>query len=623
MEANVEPPPQGNSKYASLEEHLLNLEQEKNDELRILSDIASLVAYQQELCSNLGVVQIKLSNSIPPTRSPFPEKDFRFSHPSKPMPQTTHYLNLLLNIIKAIWPVVDKPEFTDIFLSLNSDFRNKVLNRRKLIYDTTGQIPKITLKEIKDSAPSTKKSSFLDRIRKAYTFNVTRSEKVDDSFVPTISNLLQIEAGVNSSLESNLQTFTSDLEQTEKELTQLFIEKKNEHDNSFYFTNFPQPDVIQHLPRFHEAQLSIGNNVEWVRKSLFDYSASLSKTIESLKSSYSKFQSYFIIPQLFNDNPHNSYKRMTHMLEIDSQHSFKISVFKFFYGIIHEAKMAPPHKWNSILYMKEEREFLRGIKQAIISKKMDDLSSLIDSKVESLQQTDHEKLIKDEIEAAKKANIDAEKATNQKIGIQPPIDNVDSRIAALLEESKIKNKEQRIKEIGDECKANLIKVIEKAQTVISNINDVPAVPATFEDKMLIISERKARLKWLQMKRDAMRKHLDNERKEIENLAKISQKLDTQIQEKLTEYETLKQAAESKPTKSEKAQSIDEYEELEIRHNCAFCSKKRRRDRGITKCKHTFCTHCIDENVKKERNRVCPYCHTKINPLSDIFEINWD
>lgn len=604
--------------YSDLERNIIILEKKKNKEMSFYNDVASLIAYQQMLCSQLGIVHTNLSNIVPQIRRPFPL--LPFSNLPISMPETSRIIKLLVNITKLLWATIaSSSESADIFINVHTKFNDLILTRNKFILMSPGPRLNSLFKESNGEKPANDEKN--KNFSKAFNLTIKGNEKINDSFLPSDSNLIELEDKVGSEPnEEKLKSLLEDLSITQKELYNSIDEFTKSNISGNYFKKFPDFSIVQEIPQFTEAISSVGSNTKYVRSELYEYSKIIANTLQYLREAFEKFENCFALPQM----PFESIKHLAH---IESQHYMAIRKANFFRNIIRKARMKPPHEWTSLKFLENELHFLESIKSSIVSQKFDEISNLINSHFENLSNDEISENIKNETNASRDAKANAETASSEWLKKSTKDINDtqnETKYKKSYEEALFEAdiKEKRNNQMRYEIYSNLENTIGRAKKLIYHLSDSPIIPPTFEEKMNVLVERKARIEALKMKAAAMNKDINAKREEIEKLKKRSALIDRQLQQKRDEYEGYKQKSESnKNIVVDTAKSLEEFEKYEDLYFCHFHPKERR-EIFLRECKHSFCKKCTKIQIK-ERNRKCPYCHEPFNQFSDIIEINWD
>lgn len=605
--------------YAYLERNLILLEKRKSKEMSFNNDIASLIAYQQMLGSQLGIVHTNLLNVIPQMRRPFPL--LPFSNLPISMSQTSQIVKLLINITKLLWAIIaSKTESAEIFINVHTKFNELILARNRFILMSSGPRSNAIFKELnKDKSENNEKN---DTYAKAFNLTIKGNEKLENSFLPTDSNLRELEEKVGSEpTEEKLKSLLEDLSITQKELYNSIDEYTKSNLNGSYFKKFPDLTLVQKLPQFTEAISSVGSNTDYARSEIYEYSKIISNTLQYLRESFEKFESCFALPQI----PFDATK---HLANIESQHNMAIRKGNFFKVIVKNAKMKPPHEWSSLNFLENELSFLEDMKSSIADQKFDEISNLINSHFENLLGNEISDDIKKETKAACDVKTIGDAASNEWLEKSTKSSASDfqneQKLRKNYEESQneAKEKENRNNQVRYEIYSSLTNTVGRAKQLICNLSDSPIIPPTFEEKMNNLIEKKARIESLKMKADAMTKDINKKKEEIEKLKKQSAILDRQLQQKRDEYEGYKQkSANNKNIIVDAAKSLEEFEKYEDLYCCYFHPKERR-EIFLKGCKHSFCKKCTKIQIK-ERNRKCPYCHNPFSQFSDIIDINWE
>lgn len=606
--------------YANLERNLILLEKKKDKETSINNDIATLIAYQQMLCSHLGIVYTNLSNVLPQTRRPFPA--LPFSKHSISMPQTCDYTKLLINITKLLWAAVaSKSESADIFFNVHKKFNTLILTRNKFISMNPGPRLSTSFKELNDGQ-NTNNNKINDSFTKAFNLTINRSEKLDDTFLPTNSDLQEIEQKVGSEpTDEKLKSFYEDLSITEKELFNYISDIIKMQSTGTYFKQFPDLALVKEIPRYTEALSSIGRNTIYVRKELNAYSKTISNTLQYLKDVFEKFENCFALPQIRFDV-------IKHLVSVESQHYTVLRKVNFFNLIIKKAHIIPPHEWTSLKFLENERDFFNNMISLIKSGNFDEVSNLIEAHLDTFAKDEIKNEIRKESKAVNDSKDAADKSSKEWL-LKSTKENTND---SLAEQKMFKNYQEAQKEVeGKEVRNNLmrediynnlINTIGRTKQLIYRLSDEPVIPPTFEMKMNKLIDEDARVKSLKMKVDALRKEVTKKKEEIEKLKRQSETLDKHLQQKKDEFEGYKQkSANNKNVIMNEAQSLEEFEKFKDAYFCLYHSKERR-ETFLKECKHSFCKKDLKLAVK-ERNRRCPYCHEPFNPTSDIIDINWN
>ncbi|OHS94919.1 hypothetical protein TRFO_38916 [Tritrichomonas foetus] len=604
--------------YASLEQHLVSLEKRKSKENGYNEDIATLIAYQHDLCSRLGHVHAQLSKVVPQGRRPFPV--LPFSDLPINMVQTSQHIQLLTSISKLLWCTVSSPtESSEIFIRVHSGFnemlsmRNNYLRMRPKIRPKTEFVEKS--KDNKNT--NTKKITF-----NGLNIDINRKEKLDTTFnTVTKKTYQELEALLGEDpTQEKVESVLDDLLKTEKELYAFLSELYSTQSNSLYFLKYPHLDIIQELPSFNEALSSIGKNTVEVRLELWKFTKTIAATLQYMKDVFTKFyDKCFSIP-------HIDFNKTKHLVNVEVQHYKALRRLNFFRQVTKSAKMKHPPEWSSLKFLSEEVEFYEEMTRLYKSNDIEQVKALLDDAEVRYESAEAE--IRAEVKSVKESKKAADEASSlwyeksdKKAAEQPDIKYLKQLSDAR---QNVEEKIYRNEKMREDCSGQLALTIERAKYLINEISDAPIIPLTFEDKMNKISDKEAKLNWLRSKANALKTDIENQKKEVTKLKEQSDKLDSQIQKKKTEFEEYQKKSRNEPVLGS-SQSLEEYDEYAEKYYC-YCrktrSKERRRDVLLKECKHTFCSHCIQEQIKT-RNRRCPYCGSNFSPNSDDIKINWE
>ena len=616
-----------NESFSSLEKHLHRLSEVRRTSSSSCSNLALLIAYQQNLCARLGVVQVRLSDAAP--RAKYSHHPDQFARYVFSMAQTSHDIRLLRMISKTAWAAgaVGK-ESAEVFSVVHEKFQTLLEQRDKLLMARNA--PRNGKYEIKEESNknANKASGAIYGFDKAINININRTDKLENTFIPTNRVVNELAEKIDSGKEisnEELQSLIQDYQRSQKELYGSLSDVFQTQVNSSYFLNFPHLDIIRDLPEYQEAIDSIGNNVVEVRAELNELAKSVMRVCQIIKYAFSNFEKCFCLPRIRFDVTN-------HLINIEVQHYLAQRKANFFKTIVKNAKMDVPYSWESLNFLNEELAFskdtLISIKRILENGDPESITkckNLFDEAFARYEK--YESAIQKEIQYTKEKKAKADKESNKwversmKVPEQP-----DGRIQKDLENYRIEfdNKFNRNQQIKKECNEKLSSTMGRLRDVILQIDGSHVIPSSFEDRMKIISDKNSKLEWLRNKAAALKKDIEKKKKEIEKLHKQESRYDQLIAQKQEEFQRYQDKSSKEPS-LDNAQSLNDYNEYREKY-CCYCvkdkNKNKRREVILKKCKHTFCEHCIQKQIKL-RNRKCPYCSTHFVPNADNLYINWE
>ncbi|KAH0792344.1 E3 ubiquitin-protein ligase BRE1 [Histomonas meleagridis] len=614
--------------FAAIEDLLRKTETIQENERNFFEGIASLIAYQYNLCSKFVAPATDLIKQIHKLEERNKVPQIKFPNDSTSISKTSRFIELEQALTKEIWQVISPNEDAIESFQLSHDAFYNILHRRNEAFSHhIESFPIISDAEYLDETIKEEKQeqlddikNFLKKIESKLTCQISSNENIK-GFKPTYEIIQEIDANLNGNFsENNINKYYEELKRTEKELSQSLIDATNIYNEYMENSNFPSSDILHNLPQYQELMASLSYSSVIARNNLLVHSRKIRDLIERFKETQEKFNECFVLPKIdFHE------KEMVLQNDIRSYVSHRKILF--LQNLLKKPGFGKPSdkppEWNSLEFSKSEAEFLRTLHNLLTDERYEECLQLLEMSFE--RYTNSKEDIQNEIKQIELCHENAEKSREEMFKHTVPHinDKMETQVMEKRQENETLYNEIRME--LDAMNNDLLTTINNTNEILNSITFESIFPHQFEQLMNGLIDKEP-------KKDLLRKKIENVKEEIDEKQNNNNKIRKEIEnmkyklnEKQKQFEESKLRAEKNPKKYnesnvENDSEDEEFNDLKEKYYCV-CHENPR-DTVILKCGHTFCSKCMKERIKA-RNRKCGHCGQSFDPNSEVSPIRWN
>lgn len=597
--------------FSEINKFLKEIEATEADEKKYFEGLASVIAYQHNLCARIDSSSIELKKQVrQKTSKPAEQLQPVLNYNERVMmPQTANCINIEESIAKELWQIIaENQPSRELFQISHDSFKNLLQKRNERLMEQYMQsLSEQEVGYVNKTNPKPKEARKLQIVKDIdlrLPNIINKNEKINE-FNPTDKYIMEIDEQLNGAYsESGLNQYYDELKRTENELSISFLDAASAFNKAEDSFKFPSQEILRKSEQYKQILGSISHNSIFVRNGLLVYHREMSALIEKFKETQEKLNKCFAFPEI-------NQKEKDELYQNDLRSSYNHRKILFLKSLLTSKSLfnAPP-KWSSYEFVKDEVNFLKKLQELLSDKKYSESLQLIENNLERYSESS--KQIQEELNKTKENQAKASKAKDDWARRQ--MVRIDQKLQAQAHESR-----EETEKLFNEIQTKEYEIQEQMASSISELNNIlqtftcsNLIPHNFEQIMTNLIEKESKKEWLL-------ERIQNAKDEIRHQEQVNSELRKELQytkDKIIEKQKLYKDLQNH---DEADDDDDEYHKLKEMYLCS-CGENPR-DTIITKCGHTYCKICIENRIHA-RNRKCNYCGQRFDCNTEVVPINW-
>lgn len=580
-------------------EQIKKLEDVISNDNQIISEIANLVAFFQDLSKFMSLSLIKTKKKMPiTTRIP---EILLWIDDLTILPQTHNLIDVVnqyLLILNSWSYEMDDHEFLRTLQNTHRGFEKFLtlyysIHLGKFVFDKISPINIIK----KENEFDNDKTRFRRQQKYSSIFHFTDINSI--RFTPEIESVNALASYFENykdlSAKDALIQIKNDLIRSYKELSYLLSDEMicNVSDRDFLMN--PSIDIIRENPQFQQYSSKMSSMLPLIQTQFFELNETISSLLSKIKILNKSLNNSFTLPQINFDELHQITTEETKYYIEKQKRLFMKKVFKEFMSVCPEFHIQTAKLINKIY---------KVFSSLCQTEDIDSIESQLMELRKYIQNSNYQNIFmeQDKKQASIRKTMQDEL---RKINASIPSKASNSDIFNIIEEHKKKVEELQNVYISERNAINdeMTQAIVSHRVLFSKIQHKPLFPYEIEKMLHTLSHQAANLQWGMQRYEMQKEEKKKHKEQINNLNNNLTKLKAEIQEKKKLVQSLK--ANSNPQKIPKKSASC---------LCSSCHAKQV-ECVIVGCGHTFCEACL-LNLKS-----CPKCNHIITE-NDVCKVNW-
>lgn len=582
-------------------EHIKILEDTASDDNQIISEIANLVAFFQNLSPFMSLSLINSKKKMAFTTR-LPEIVLWVDIPTihTETQNLIEVINQYLILLNSWSYETSDFEFLKAFHNIHFTF-NKFLSLYYANKSNKLGFNKINpLKVIKNRSINNQ-SKYCIPTKFSSIFHISDINSI--LFSPTINSIIEFtdhfnlykNADDNKANEREiLFKIKNDLNKSYKELLFLLSDEKICNVFNQDFLENPRIDIIRENPHYQQYAIKMSTMFPHVQTEYAELNNSINSLFSRIRILNKLLKNSFALPQINFDELHRIIREETKYNIEKLKIMFLKKVCKEFNNV------CPDFSYQPAALIKKINKKYSALSQ---TKDIDSIENQLKALRSELINSEFEKIFEEE--EKKQASI--QKEMDEKLRklntFEPPKPSHENELRIEELRKSVEKLSDTYKSQRTEMNNDTLQSIERHLTLFSKIQSKPVIPFEIEKMLRTLSDQAADFQWMNKRLERQKEENKAQEVKIQNMKDNLAKLKAEIIEKKKIIQNLKANNSSQKVPRKTASCL-----------CSSCHLKQV-ECVIAGCGHTFCEACL-KNTKN-----CPKCSHLISS-NDVCKINW-